>query len=135
MAADPGAAIGCAVSSAEAVPTRVPSGGERGARTFRHDQFPCPRPRPQPRRSVTLPTLAYRPRAPKFKPPFGVAGVSAEQDTLDRLDLWRKMLVVQPVADCPIAQSDGSGELLHAPLSSWVINSAARPRSAAQMPT
>jgi hypothetical protein len=44
-------------------------------------------------------------------------------------------LIVQPITDCPIAQADGAGELLDAPLPSWMINSPAWPRSPAQMPT
>jgi hypothetical protein len=65
----------------------------------------------------------------KFKSPFVIARVFPEQDTFDRFDFWGKMFVVQPVTDCPIAETDGAGELLDAPLPSWVIRFPAWPPS------
>jgi hypothetical protein len=44
------------------------------------------------------------------------------------------MFVVQPVTDCPIAETNGAGELLDTPLPSWVIRFPAWPRSSPQMP-
>jgi hypothetical protein len=65
----------------------------------------------------------------EFEAPISVAIIITEQNTLDRLNIWRQMLVSDPITDCPFTAANRVRKFSFSPRSTRLIDFSAGARA------